>query len=67
MTRDPTEALEPFRKYLEVLASLHLDRRLRGKLDDGPPEAAEGAAEHAECRTRRRGWPRLADGVCFRR
>ncbi len=25
--------LEPFRKYLEVLAELHLDRRLRGKLD----------------------------------
>ena len=27
------EALEPFRKYLEVLAGLHLDRHLRGKLD----------------------------------
>src|SRR5947209_7478523 len=27
------EALEPFRKYLEVLARLHLDARLRGKLD----------------------------------
>lgn len=26
-------SLEPFRKYLEVLAQLHLDRRLRGKLD----------------------------------
>jgi RNA polymerase sigma-70 factor, ECF subfamily len=25
--------LEPFRKYLTVLAELHLDRRLRGKLD----------------------------------
>jgi RNA polymerase sigma-70 factor, ECF subfamily len=25
--------LEPFRKYLKVLAELHLDRRLRGKLD----------------------------------
>jgi DNA-directed RNA polymerase specialized sigma24 family protein len=33
MTRDPAEILEPFRKYLEVLAELHLDRRLRGKLD----------------------------------
>ena len=33
MNRDPAEALEPFRKYLEVLAGLHLDRRLRGKLD----------------------------------
>jgi RNA polymerase sigma-70 factor (ECF subfamily) len=27
------EALEPFRSYLEVLARVHLDRRLRGKLD----------------------------------
>lgn len=33
MTRDATEMLEPFRKYLLVLAELHLDRRLRGKLD----------------------------------
>jgi DNA-directed RNA polymerase specialized sigma24 family protein len=33
MTRDATEILEPFRKYLKVLAELHLDRRLRGKLD----------------------------------
>ena len=32
-TIDPTEALEPYRKYLRVLADLHLDRRLRGKLD----------------------------------
>lgn len=27
------EALEPFRRYLEVLARIHLDARLRGKLD----------------------------------
>src|SRR5262249_47199678 len=33
MPIDPAEALEPYRKYLEVLAELHLDRRLRGKLD----------------------------------
>jgi RNA polymerase sigma-70 factor (ECF subfamily) len=34
MPTDPaSDALEPFRKYLEVLAELHLDRRLRGKLD----------------------------------
>jgi RNA polymerase sigma-70 factor (ECF subfamily) len=33
MTSEPTETLEPYRKYLKVLAGLHLDRRLRGKLD----------------------------------
>ena len=33
MTEDATETLEPFRKYLKVLAELHLDRKLRGKLD----------------------------------
>src|SRR5271157_1882914 len=33
MTRDASETLEPFRKYLKVLAELHLDRKLRGKLD----------------------------------
>src|SRR5262245_65653373 len=33
MTREPGEALEPFRSYLQVLAELHFDRRLRGKLD----------------------------------
>jgi RNA polymerase sigma-70 factor, ECF subfamily len=33
MTRDATDALEPFRNYLKLLAELHLDRRLRGKLD----------------------------------
>src|SRR3954454_7618361 len=31
MTR--AEALEPYRRYLEVLARVHLDERLRGKLD----------------------------------
>lgn len=31
--QDAPELLEPFRKYLKVLAELHLDRRLRGKLD----------------------------------
>ena len=42
MTRDATELLEPFRKYLKVLAELHLDRKLarqarplrRGPADD---------------------------------
>jgi RNA polymerase sigma-70 factor, ECF subfamily len=33
MTQDAADTLEPFRKYLEVLAELHLDRRLSGKLD----------------------------------
>jgi RNA polymerase sigma-70 factor (ECF subfamily) len=33
MTQDATGTLEPFRKYLKVLAELHLDRKLRGKLD----------------------------------
>jgi RNA polymerase sigma-70 factor (ECF subfamily) len=33
MTETPAEALEPFRRYLEVLARAHLDPRLCGKLD----------------------------------
>ena len=33
MFRAAAEALEPFRHYLLVLAKLHLDARLRGKLD----------------------------------
>jgi RNA polymerase sigma-70 factor, ECF subfamily len=35
MTPDPDvgKVLEPFRKYLRVLAHVHLDARLRGKLD----------------------------------
>ncbi len=33
MTDDAGDVLEPFRGYLQVLAELHLDRRLRGKLD----------------------------------
>jgi RNA polymerase sigma-70 factor (ECF subfamily) len=33
MAETPAEALEPFRHYLEVLARVHLDSRLRGKLD----------------------------------
>src|SRR5215475_12012181 len=33
MAPDPSQALEPFRSYLEVLARVHLDARLRGKLD----------------------------------
>jgi len=33
MSPNNAEALEPFRRYLEVLARVHLDSRLRGKLD----------------------------------
>jgi RNA polymerase sigma-70 factor, ECF subfamily len=33
MSQAAAEALEPFRHYLLVLAKLHLDTRLRGKLD----------------------------------
>ena len=33
MPSDTGDVLEPFREYLQVLAELHLDRRLRGKLD----------------------------------
>lgn len=33
MNIDPSQALEPYRSYLEVLARVHLDSRLRGKLD----------------------------------
>jgi RNA polymerase sigma-70 factor (ECF subfamily) len=39
MPTNPAECLEPFRAYLEVLARLHLDPRLRGKLD--PADAAQ--------------------------
>ena len=33
MNETATDALEPYRRYLKILAELHLDRRLRGKLD----------------------------------
>src|SRR6476620_11419987 len=39
MARDAAAILEPYRKYLGVLAELHLDRRLRGKVD--PSDAVQ--------------------------
>jgi DNA-directed RNA polymerase specialized sigma24 family protein len=33
MPIDAAQALDPFRSYLEVLARVHLDSRVRGKLD----------------------------------
>jgi RNA polymerase sigma-70 factor (ECF subfamily) len=45
MTPDPGEILEPYRKYLRVLAGLHLDRKLRGKLD--PSDVVQQALARA--------------------
>jgi RNA polymerase sigma-70 factor, ECF subfamily len=39
MTHEAADTLEPFRKYLKMLAELHLDRRLRGKL--GPSDVVQ--------------------------
>jgi RNA polymerase sigma-70 factor (ECF subfamily) len=33
MSEEPINPLEPFRGYLKVLAGLHLDHKLRGKVD----------------------------------
>jgi RNA polymerase sigma-70 factor (ECF subfamily) len=33
LTQDAADVIEPFRKYVHLLAELHLDARLRGKLD----------------------------------
>lgn len=33
MNQTASDALEPYRQYLKILAELHLDRRLRGKMD----------------------------------
>jgi RNA polymerase sigma-70 factor (ECF subfamily) len=54
MPPDPSQALEPFRSYLEVLARVHLDPRLRGKLD--PADVAQQALLRAYA-----AWPALKD------
>jgi hypothetical protein len=53
MSSHPAEALELVRPYLEVLARVHLDARLRGKLD--PANVVQQAFA---------GWKRCATGCC---
>jgi RNA polymerase sigma-70 factor (ECF subfamily) len=52
MSLDPSQALEPFRSYLEVLARVHLDPRLRGKL--GPEDVVQQVLLRAVA-----AWPEL--------
>lgn len=54
MPAEPSQALEPFRPYLEVLARVHLDRRLRGKLD--PADLVQQVMLRALA-----AWPELKD------
>jgi RNA polymerase sigma-70 factor (ECF subfamily) len=52
MPSEASQALEPFRSYLEVLARVHLDVRLRGKLD--PADVVQQALLRAHA-----AWPEL--------
>ncbi len=52
MSTEAAQALEPFRSYLEVLARVHLDPRLRGKLD--PADAVQQAMLRAYA-----AWPEM--------
>jgi RNA polymerase sigma-70 factor (ECF subfamily) len=56
MPADPSQALEPYRAYLEVLARVHLDPRLRGKLD--PADVVQQALLRA-CTA----WPELRNST----
>ena len=55
MSHDPSETLEPYRKYLKVLADLHLDRKTSGQarpLRSGPADPAAGVfGPGARCAT----------------
>jgi hypothetical protein len=52
MPTDAAQALEPFRSYREVLARVHLDPRLRAKLD--PADVVQQALLRAYA-----GWPEM--------
>ena len=69
MTQEAERLLEPFRQYLTVLAELHLDRKLHGKLDPsdivqqtflrlfGPGRGAQPSAPRSWQPGCERSWP----------